>query len=100
MQYNYWLNTTLRTLHFLAITGLFAGPLATPSTSAAQAEVPVATFDSIELHDGARVILRYGAIQRVTLIKGSLDHTSVTVADGGRLIDAVAPAKRVLDGQD
>src|SRR5262249_14485100 len=84
MQYKYWLNTALGTL--LAITGLSALALAMPSTPASQAEVPVAAFDSIELHDGARVILRYGPIQRVTLIKGSLDYTSVTVADVGRLI--------------
>src|SRR5215813_11697442 len=86
MQYKYWLNIALRTLHFLAISGLSALAGALPSTTSAQADVPVAPFDSIELHDGARVVLRYGPIQRVTLIKGSLDYTSVTVADGGRLI--------------
>src|SRR5262245_10179237 len=84
MQYKYWLNTALGTL--LAITGLSALALAMPSTPARQAEVPVPAVDSIELHDGARVILRYGPMQRVTMIKGRLDYTSVTVADGGRLI--------------
>jgi hypothetical protein len=84
MQYKCFMNTALRTL--LAITGLAALALAMPSTPAAQTEVPVAAFDSIELHDGAKVIFRYGPIQRVTLIKGSLDYTSLTVADGGRLI--------------
>lgn len=86
MQYKYWLKIALRSLNFLAINGLSALSLAMPSTPAAQAEVPVAAFDSIELHDGARVTLRYGPIQRVTLIKGSLDYTNVTVVDGGRLI--------------
>ncbi len=86
MQYKYWLNIAFRALCVLAITGLSSLAVALPSPTAAQAEVQVAAFDSIELHDGARVILRYGPIQRVTLIKGSLDYTNVTVVDGGRLI--------------
>jgi Putative auto-transporter adhesin, head GIN domain len=85
MQPKYWLSIAVRIVHLLALAGLSALALAMPSTAAAQTEVPVAAFGSIELHDGATVILCHGPTQRVTLIKGSLDYTGVTVADGGRL---------------
>jgi hypothetical protein len=52
----------------------------------AQKIVPLAPFSSVELHDGGDAILHYGPTQRVTLLKGSLDYTRVTIADGGRLV--------------
>ena len=59
---------------------LFTSPIV------AQKIVPLAPFSSVELHDGGHAILRHGPLQRVTLLNGSLDYTSVTVADGGRLL--------------
>lgn len=76
----------MRKLHLLAITQLFALMLVTPAPAAAQTAVPLAAFRSVELHDGVSAILRNGPTQRVTLLKGSLDYTSVTIADGGRLV--------------
>jgi hypothetical protein len=62
------------------------------STSASTANVTqkvvsVAPFTSVELRNGGKAIVRYGAIQRVALIKGSLDCTDVTVANERLIID-------------
>jgi hypothetical protein len=51
---------------------------------AAQTIVPLAPFNSVGLRDGGRVTVRHGPVQRVTFVKGSLDHTQVTV-EGTRL---------------
>ena len=59
---------------------LFTSPIV------AQKIVPLAPFSSVELQDGVHAVLRHGPGQRVTLVKGSLDYTSVEVADGGRLL--------------
>jgi len=56
------------------------------SSMGAQKTVPLTPFSSVELQDGVHAVLRYGSSQRVTLVKGSLDYTSVKVADGGRLL--------------
>jgi hypothetical protein len=51
--------------------------------------VPVGSFNRVALHGGGAVILKHGAAQRVTLIKGSTAHTSFTVRNDGELdIDA------------
>ena len=57
-----------------------------PAPVVAQKVVPLTPFSSVELHDGGRAILHHGPTQRVTLLKGSLDYTRVTIADGGRLV--------------
>jgi hypothetical protein len=85
MQY-YKLSSVLRTLQLIAVTQLFALVLAVSEPVAAQTVVPVAPFRSVELSDGGEVILRHGPTQRVTLLKGSLDYTRVTIADGHRLV--------------
>src|ERR1700730_9334702 len=51
-----------------------------------QKVVPLTSFSLVELHDGGKAILHHGPTQRVTLLKGSLDYTRVTIADGGRLV--------------
>ena len=48
--------------------------------------VSLARFSSVELRNGGKAILRHGPIQRVTLLKGSLDYTQVTIANGDRLV--------------
>lgn len=76
----------MRTLHLPAVTQLFALALAMPAPVVAQTGVSFAPFGPVELRNGGELILRHGPIQRVTLLKGSLEHTSVTIADGGRLV--------------
>jgi len=44
----------------------------------------LARFSSVELRNGGKAILRYGPVQRVTLLKGSANYTQVT-ASGDRL---------------
>jgi len=69
------------------ITLLFVALLATPAL--AGTVVQVGPFNRIALNGGGEVILKHGATQRVTLIKGSTAHTSFTVRNDGELdIDA------------
>jgi hypothetical protein len=49
------------------------------------AVVPVGHFDSVGLRGGGHVVLRYGAAERVTLLKGSTQYTHITVEDGRNL---------------
>jgi hypothetical protein len=80
------LSTALRTLHLLVFTQLSALALSMPAPVVTQTIVPLAPFSSVELHDGGKVIIQHGPTQRVTLVKGSLDYTRVTIANGGRLV--------------
>lgn len=69
----------MRTLRFLAVAVL------TTTTLTAQTVIPVARFQSIELHDGGEVIVRHGTTQRVTILSGNARSTRVR-ADGERLV--------------
>jgi hypothetical protein len=51
-----------------------------------QTALQLAPFNSIEVLDGGHVVLRPGATQRVTLLKGSLDHTRLAIVDRSRLV--------------
>ena len=86
MKYRYTLTRLLTALQLLAVTQLSAFVVAAPAAVDAQTLVPVAPFRSVELHDGIHAILRHGPSQSVTLLKGSPDHTTFTITDGGRLV--------------
>jgi hypothetical protein len=51
-----------------------------------QTGVQVAPFSSIELPHGGHVVLRPSPTQRVTLVRGSLDYTRLSVTDRGALV--------------
>jgi hypothetical protein len=55
---------------------------AAPDASAAEV-VPLPLFQSIELNGGGRVVIRHGAAQRVTILNGSSDYTSIRVTRRG-----------------
>lgn len=55
-------------------------------TPAANTDVPVGQFDSVELRGGGHVILRYGTQERVTLVSGSTEFTHFHVEDGRKLV--------------
>ena len=59
-----------------------------PSRQAAAQSEPMslAPFVSVELRNGGRAIVRHGATQRVTFLKGTPDLTRVTVASGAGLL--------------
>jgi hypothetical protein len=58
-----------------------------PATPArAGTVVPLATFRSVVLRDGGEVILRHGSTQRVTVLEGSLELSSVSIDANGRLV--------------
>lgn len=44
--------------------------------------VPLAPFQGIDLHGGGDVVLKHGAVQRVTILKGSLQYSKLTVVNG------------------
>jgi hypothetical protein len=56
------------------------------SAALAQTNVPLAHFDGVELRGGGHVIIRHGAVQRVTLLKGSTQFTTFSLRDSGRLV--------------
>ena len=56
------------------------------ATPALQTGVQVKPFRSIELPQGGHVILRPSPTQRVTLVRGSLDYTRLSVTDRGALV--------------
>jgi hypothetical protein len=56
------------------------------STSTTQETLSLAPFNSIELDSGGKIFLRHGTAQRVTLLKGSRDYTSIVVSDRGQLV--------------
>jgi regulator of protease activity HflC (stomatin/prohibitin superfamily) len=50
------------------------------------AVLPVGEFQAVEAHNGAHVVIRYGAAQRVSVIEGDPRCTAVSVAAGARLV--------------
>lgn len=68
---------------FLAASFIALGLLSV--SVVAQKTIQVAPFNSVELRNGGKAIVRQGPGQRVTLVKGSTDCTQVTV-DRNRLI--------------
>lgn len=72
----------------LPLTALAALLVAAPARSGTA--IPVGAFDSVALKDGGHVILRHGAVQRVTLLQGSTRYTSIR-------IDRDNPRQLVID---
>jgi hypothetical protein len=69
----------------------FAAALLAAPAALAASPVSVGHFDQIELRGGGHVVVRHGANQSVTLIKGSADITGFRIRDGNKLvIDACA----------
>lgn len=53
---------------------------------AAQTVIPLAQFRSVDVHNGAHVIVRHGPVQRVTILNGSPRSGKIRVVDGERLV--------------
>lgn len=66
----------------LLITGV-AALFATPAT--AETVIPVAPFSRVTLQDGGYVVLKHGAVQRVTMLKGSTEYSRFTIEHGREL---------------
>jgi hypothetical protein len=71
-------------------TALFLLPVLVAAAPLAAAEtVPVPNFRSVELRGGGDVLVRPGAVQRVTIVNGSTQFTSFHLERDGQLkIDA------------
>jgi len=57
--------------------------LAAASAAPAAEIVSLPRFQSIELNGGGRVVIRHGAAQRVSILNGSSDYTSIRVIRRG-----------------
>ena len=76
----------MRTSRLLLVAVLSA------SSMTAQTVVPVAPFQSIELHRGrGHVLVRHGQTQRVTIVDGDLQFTRVRLDDGRLIIENCKP---------
>jgi hypothetical protein len=70
----------MRTLSVIALAALVAGPaLATEAVS-------VGHFSQVQLRGGGHVVLRHGATQSVTLLKGSSKFTAFNIRHGRELV--------------
>jgi hypothetical protein len=77
----------VKSFAFLTISISAALILATPAT--ADTVVRLGHFNHIALHGGGEITLRHGEVQRVTLVRGSTEHTTFRLsADGELEIDA------------
>ncbi len=63
----------------------FAGGLIAAAASA-QTAVPVAHFNSVELRGGGHIVLQHGAVQRVTILKGSTQYTRFEMEGADKLV--------------
>lgn len=63
---------------------LFSLPLLLSGAALAGTDVQLPPFSAVDLHGGGSVVLRHGAVQRVTLLKGDTNHSTLDVR-GGRL---------------
>ena len=70
---------------------VFAAALLAAPAALAATPVSVGHFDQVELRGGGHVVVKHGANQSVTLIKGSAEITGFHIRDGNKLvIDACA----------
>jgi hypothetical protein len=61
------------------------------SSAFAATPVQVGHFDQVELSGGGHVTIKHGAVQSVTLIKGSTDFTKFSIKDGDKLVIDACP---------
>lgn len=74
---------------FACVIFVISGALILTTPATADTVVRLGHFSKIALHGGGEITLRHGAMQRVTLLKGSLEHTTFRLsADGELEIDA------------
>jgi len=65
----------------------FALVAASPWVMSAQGRVvQLPPFHSVEVPDGGHVVIKHGAAQRVTLVRGNLDYTKMRVTADGVLV--------------
>jgi hypothetical protein len=72
-------------IRFAPLLATAALAFATPAL--AGTDVPLAHFSGVGLNGGGHVVVKYGAQQRVTLLKGSTEFTGFKVEHGSLKID-------------
>ncbi len=63
---------------------LAAASLLAAAPAVAAETVPLPRFEGLELRGGGSVVIRRGAVQRVTLVEGATAHTRLSVEPAGR----------------
>jgi len=66
----------------LAVAALFSMPLLAAGPAFAGTDVPLPHFSAINLHGGGDAVMRHGAVQRVTILKGDLKNSTIEVKNG------------------
>jgi hypothetical protein len=82
----------------LALAGrvlVLSGILSANAAAQPESAVSLAPFRSVEMRNGGTAVLRHGPTQRVTFLKGSPDHTQVSIASGDGLV--IEKCKRKCD---
>jgi hypothetical protein len=72
--------------HCAAVALLFASATGLAGSAAAQTNVPLAHFTSVELRGGGHVTLHHGAQQRVLILKGSTQFTRLAIDTNDKLV--------------
>jgi hypothetical protein len=62
--------------------------------------VPLSSFRALDLHGGGDVVLKHGPVQRVTILKGSLQYSELRVVNGTLDVSACASWWRCPPGYD
>ncbi len=70
----------MRTLSLIAVATLLAAPAFAAET------VSVGHFSQIELRGGGHVVVKHGAAQSVTVLKGSTQYTRFHIREGNKLV--------------
>jgi len=70
----------------LAILVIATLKMAYPPAASADEDISVPAFKSVELRNGAHVILRHGAKRRVAVIQGNVVESTIRVEEGGKLL--------------
>lgn len=76
----------MRSLPTLTTALLVLWGIPSGQTAAQSGPIALPPFRSVELRHGGKAIVRHGPTQRVTFLKGSPDHTRVTVSSEGELL--------------
>ncbi len=69
-----------------ALAILWAAILTAPAAVRADTDVPVPAFSSVDVRNGAHVILRHGDKRRVTVTRGNTTQSTIHVEEHGKLV--------------
>jgi len=75
----------MKAVSSLPLSAVLMSALFVVAPVSAQQQVPVRPFDSVELEGGGHVTVKYGDVQSVRLLQGSLSYTKFVQEEPGKL---------------